>query len=113
MSLALLIATLVSTAIAGVPGISPAAKAALDAIASTLGVISKSGLGTGTPATVSVVLATLSEVITELKATPGISQTVLADIAVLEDAVAAALAADKEAAASVDPTKLLPIAPVA
>lgn len=112
MTLALLIASLVSAAIGSLPNLPKNLLTALNAITATLGVLIKNGIGTsGTPTTVTLVISTLQAVIVELKAQPGLSQDVLNDIAVLGDALAAAVAAN--AITSVDPTKLNPIAPQA
>jgi hypothetical protein len=112
MSLALLIASLVSAALGSLPNLPKNFIAALGAITATLGVLIKSGIGTaGTPTTITLVISTLQAVIAELKAQPGLSQEVLDDIAVLSDALAAAIAANSITA--VDPTKLNPITPVA
>lgn len=112
MQLALLIASIVASAIGTVPGIPAGLTVAINAITATLGVILKNGLGTSAPTTVSVVLATLQGVVAELRTVPGLNQSALTDIAVLEDALAAALA-QHTATKSVDPAQLLPILPVA
>jgi len=112
MSLALLIASLVATAIQTLPGLPSKIGTILGSVSATLGVIIKNGIGSGTPVTVTVVLATLQGVIAELKTVPGLNQTVLDDIAILETALQAALTADAAAAVKVDPTLLQPITPV-
>lgn len=110
MSLALLIAQLIASAVGGLPGLPKDIGTALGAIVATIGVLVKNGLGSGQPATEAIVLATLAGVIAQLKATPGLDGAALADIAVLDDALNAALSVKLT---SVDPAALQPIAPVA
>ena len=113
MSLALLIASLVASAIGTIPSIPAALKTAISAISATLGVLIKNDIGVaGTPTTVSLILATLQEVVVQLKSVEGLSGSVLADIAVLDNALTAAVAANTAAGQKVDPTQLQPIAPV-
>lgn len=109
MNLALLISSLVAAAIGGLPNLPKGIVTAISAITGTLGVILKNGLGTTSPTTISLVLATLQGVISELKTIPGLSQPILDQIAVLEDALAAALSLHLTA---VDPSQLQPITPV-
>jgi len=112
MSLALLIASLVSSAIQTIPGLPSEIATAAGSIASVLGVLIKNGVGSGTvtASTQSIVLASLSALVTQLKATGGLSASALADITLLQDALTAAL---NVKITSVDPTQLQPIAPMA
>ena len=112
MSLALLIASLIGTAIQTIPGIPAALAAAAGSISSILGVLLKNGVGTSvTATTTSIVLASLQALVTQLKATTGLPASSLADLVLLEDALAAALA-QNATITSVDPTKLQPITPL-
>lgn len=111
MNLALLIASLVATALTTVPGIPAGVGIALNAITSSLGVIIKSGVTTNV--STSVILATLTGVIAELKQQPGLPQNVLNDIQILDNALQAALAADQQAQVKVDPTALHAEKPIA
>jgi hypothetical protein len=113
MSLALLIASIVASALTSVPGIPSGLGVALNAIVSSLGVIIKSGIGSGTSINASVVLATLSGIVAQLKTQPGLSQAALADIQILADALQASLTADAQALVKIDPTLLHQETPVA
>jgi len=110
MSLALLIASLVASAISGLVGLPSGLSTSINAIISVIGVLIKNGVGVSTT-TESLVLTTLAGVIAALKATPGLPQAALNDIAILDDALNAALA-QQSATTSVDPTKLNPITPL-
>lgn len=110
MNLALLVGSIIASALGTIPGIPAAMGIALNAVTASLGVILKNGLGTTAPLTISVVLATLQGIIAQLKTVQGLPQESLNQISVLEDALAAALNLH---ITSVDPAALKPIAPVA
>jgi hypothetical protein len=113
MPLALLIASLVATAIGTIPGIPTGIAAATGSISSVLGVLIKNGVGSSSSASAStIVIASLQAIIAQLKNTQGLPASALADITLLDDALTAAVA-ENAAIVSVDPTKLLPITPVA
>lgn len=104
MSLALLIASLVATALQTIPGIPSAVATGINSLSAVLGVILKNGVPTSLNA--AAILTTLSAAIVALKSQPGLSQAILSDIQVLEDAVQAAFAADAHASQQVDATTL-------
>jgi hypothetical protein len=108
-SMALLIASLVAPAIGTLPGLPKEIGTAISAIVATIGVLIKNGIGSGQAVTETAVLATLAGVIAQLKNTPGLSASALADVAVLDDALNAALGLK---VTSVDPAQLQPITPV-
>jgi hypothetical protein len=111
MSLALLIASLVATAIGSIKGIPGTIGTAIGSITSVLGVLIKNGVGTSATApTESIALAALAAVIAQLQADTSLSAEAKADLTLLSDALTAALSVK---VTSVDPTKLQPITPVA
>jgi hypothetical protein len=112
MSLALLIASLVATAIGSIKGIPGTIGTAVGSISSVLGVLLKNGVGTSSQASTStLVIASLQAVIAQLKNTAGLPAEALADITLLDDALTAALS-QQATIVSVDPTKLQPITPI-
>jgi hypothetical protein len=112
MSLALLIASLVATAIGTIPGVPSPVGIAAGSISSILGVLLRNGVGTSSSAsTTTLVIASLQALVAQLKNTVGLSPAALADVTLLDDALTAAIA-QNSAILSVDPTKLLPIAPI-
>lgn len=110
MNLALLIASLVSATLQGIPGLSSSIKQLVTDIASSLSAVISSGVTTTLqPATI---LTALAGVIAALRADPKLPQQALGILAGLDDAIAAALTADKQAQLRVDPSLLVPIAPL-
>lgn len=112
MSLALLIASIVAGTMTTLPGLPAGVATALNAITTSLGIIIKNGIGQGTPVTTNLILATLTGIIQQLRTQPGLPQNVLDDIQLLDNALSAALAADKDAQIQVDPAKLQRIDPL-
>lgn len=110
MTLVLLLASLASGIIQGIPGISSTIKSTIGAIVGSLSAIVASGVTVGVSE--ATILAALSGVLTALKGEPNIPAATLQLISGLEDAIAAALTEDKVAAAKVDPTTLNPIVPI-
>jgi hypothetical protein len=110
VNLALLIASLVAAAIQGLPSISQNIKQLVSAIAGSLSAVLSSGVTSNiTPATV---YAAIDGVLTQLMKDPALPQNELAVLASLNDALQAAIQADKQAQTGVDPTKIQPITPV-
>jgi hypothetical protein len=110
VSLVLLIASLLSGIVQGLPSVSATIKNTVGGIVGGLNAVVASGVTTGISE--QMVLAALAGVITALKAEPAIPATTLALISGLEDALTAALTADKAAAAAVTPSTLQPVAPL-
>ena len=106
----MLIASLLSGVVQNIPQISSTIKGIIADIYNSLSAVVASGVTTNLNP--SIVLASLAGVIAALQAEPNIPQPVLAIIAGLDDAVAAALAADKQAQVVVDPTQLKPVEPL-
>lgn len=110
MSSFILIASLLAGIVEGIPQVPAYIKSILMGIMGSLSAVSSSGVLSGlNPATF---LAALAGVIAALKAVPQIPADKLQLIADLEAALAAALAADKQASIQVDPTQLQPITPL-
>jgi hypothetical protein len=87
-------------------------KSSAAAIASALGALIKSGVTTS-PVTASSILLALQGVIDSLKAVPGLPANTLAIVSDLDQAVMAALEADKLALAGpVDPANVKPETPL-
>lgn len=111
MQIALLIASLVAGIVQGEPQISANIRQIVQDVYRSLSAIVSSGAtSTVNPATI---LAALSGVIAALKADPNLPADKLALISAIDNAILAALAADKVAQQGVDPTQLKPIEPLA
>lgn len=110
MSFALLIASLLSSVVQNLPQVSASIKSIVAAIFTSLNAVVASGVTTTLDPT--TVLAALAGVIATLKAQTNLPAASLAIIAGLDDAIAAALAADTIAKQKVDPTQLQPITPL-
>lgn len=107
MGAVLLIASLLAAVTQGVPQIPSNVKTIISGIvAGVTGIINSGVTTTIDPATI---LAALSALIASLKTIPQLPQATLSLIAGLEDATAAALAADQVAKTSENPTLLQPI----
>lgn len=105
-----LIAALLGGIAEGIPQVPVYLKNIIRALVGTLGSLSQSGVTTGlNPQTF---LAALAGVIQALKAVPEIPADKLLLIADLENALVAAMAADKQASQQVDPGQLHPIDPL-
>lgn len=111
MNTVVLIASLLGGVVQGIPQISTEIKSIIAGIVGSLSAVVSSGVTTGISPT--TVLTALSGVITALQSVQGLSPTTLQAIKDLENAAAAAYAADQQAQQKVDPTQLQPIAPVA
>jgi len=110
VSIILLISSLLAAAVEGVPQIPAPIKTIISGITGSVTAIGASGVTTTlNPATI---LTALQGVITQLKAIPQLPQTTLSVIAGLDDAIAAALAADTVAQQAVNPALLHPITPI-
>lgn len=109
MNLVLLLASLASGIIQGVPKLSSTIKTTIAAIVQGLSGVIASGV-TNAPSEATI-LAALSGVIAAAKADPALAgdSATLALISGLEDAIAAALNEDKIASTAVDPSALSPI----
>jgi hypothetical protein len=110
MSIALLIASLLSGVIQGIPQISALWKQIVADIDASLSAVVASGVTT--TVNPSTILQALAGVIAALKADPNLPADKLALIAALESAAVAALAADQAAQQKVDPGTLQPITPL-
>lgn len=110
MSLVLLLVSVASGLIQGIPGISATIKQTIAALSGSLNAVVASGITTTLSPT--VILAALTGIITALKADPAVSPATLQLITGLEDAVTAALTADQAAQKQVAPTTLQPITPI-
>jgi hypothetical protein len=112
MSLALLIASLVATALGSIKGVPSEIGTITGSISSVLGVLFKNGVGTPAQAsTTTLVIASLQALIAQLKNTPGLSADALTDITLLSDALAAAVT-QNATITTVVPTNLQPITPI-
>jgi ABC-type siderophore export system fused ATPase/permease subunit len=110
MSFALLIASLLAGITQNIPQISASIKGIIADIYGSLSAIVSSGVTSNlNPASF---LLALSGVIATLKAEPNIPPLVLQMVGGLDDALQAAVAADKVAQLGVDPTQLNPVEPL-
>lgn len=110
LSLVLLLAQLANAVVQSTPQIGSTIKQIITDIAGSLSAVIASGVTANVePATV---LAALAGVLSVLQSDPNVPQDKLAIIASVQRAVAAGIAADKEAQQGVDTSKLTPIAPL-
>ena len=111
MNIVLLIASIASSVLGADANIPADIKNLVTAISSALSALVKSGVTTG-PST-STILAALEGVVLSLKAIPSLPVQTLDIIADIDQAVQAAVAADKLAVAGpVNPANVQPITPV-
>jgi len=111
MSTALGIAAMITAVLQAMPWIPAAAKAGISKIGALMGLIFKYSSAPAVAVT-SIVLAVIQATISDLKVIPNLSAEQLSEIVVLEDALAAGVAANGPAGQKVDPGTLLPITPV-
>ena len=111
ISLALLIASVVSQVVPSLTGVPKLTTTIAQSITATLSALVKSGVTT-TPATATSILSALSAVVGSLQSVPGLDPRVLSVIADLDIAVQAAVAADKMAQQGVNVDSLQPIQPL-
>jgi hypothetical protein len=107
VSLVLLIASLLSGIVQGIPSVSSSIKQTIAGIVGGLTAIQSSGVTT--TISMQTVLAALAGVIAALKAETSIPAATLSLIAGLEDALTAAVAEDQKASQAVTPGTLAPV----